>query len=119
MRRPTGWWTFSRTWPSEPGGDREAVVARELTKLHEEIRSGNLLDLIAHYTETEPRGEITVILSGAAGPAASPELEIDLERRGAQLLAEGVSRKDVVQRLVEETGMARNEVYRRVMELPQ
>ena len=99
------------------GGDRAAVVARELTKMHEEIRSGFLSELIAYYSEHEPRGEVTVILSGSKVPNVPPPVTIDIEGRAGQLLAQGVSRKGVVQRLVEETGLARNEVYRRVMDL--
>jgi 16S rRNA (cytidine1402-2'-O)-methyltransferase len=100
------------------GGGREAVVARELTKLHEDIRAGTLADLIAYFTVHDPRGEITVVLSGSEVPYQSHPVEVDIEKRAGELLGEGVSRKGVVQRLVDETGMARNEVYRRVMALP-
>lgn len=101
------------------GGDREAVVARELTKLHEEIRAGTLAELIEYFTVHEPRGEITLVLSGSGVPYQPQPVLVDIEKRAGELLAEGVSRKGVVQRLVEETGMARNEVYRRVMALPE
>jgi 16S rRNA (cytidine1402-2'-O)-methyltransferase len=100
------------------GSDRKAVVARELTKLHEEIRAGTLAELIGYFTGHEPRGEITLVLSGSGAAYQPPTVLIDIEKRAGELLAEGVSRKGVVQRLVEETGMARNEVYRRVMALP-
>ncbi|MGA2968102.1 MAG: 16S rRNA (cytidine(1402)-2'-O)-methyltransferase [Candidatus Levyibacteriota bacterium] len=42
-------------------GDREAVVARELTKIHEEVRKGKISKLIAHYQTTSPKGEIVVL----------------------------------------------------------
>ena len=101
------------------GPDREVVVARELTKLHEEIRTGTLAELAGFYSAHEARGEITVILAGSAEPAASPAVTVDIEQRATELLAGGVSRKDTVQRLVEESGLPRNEVYRRVMDLPR
>jgi len=44
--------------------DREIVVARELTKLHEEVRRGNAAELIAHFTAAAPRGEITLLVRG-------------------------------------------------------
>jgi 16S rRNA (cytidine1402-2'-O)-methyltransferase len=101
------------------GPDRPAVVGRELTKLHEEVRGGTLSELIAHYSEEPPRGEITLILAGSGKPSREEEREpVDIEQRAAELLEEGLSRRGVVQRLVEETGLGRNEIYRRVMDLP-
>ena len=101
------------------GPDREVVVARELTKMHEEIRTGTLSELVAFYSSNEPRGEITVILAGSREPTAPPAAAVDIEQRATELLTLGVSRKDTVQKLVEESGLARNEVYRRVMDLPR
>jgi 16S rRNA (cytidine1402-2'-O)-methyltransferase len=45
-------------------GDRDAAVARELTKLYEEVRRGRLSDHITHFTRQEPRGEFVLILAG-------------------------------------------------------
>jgi 16S rRNA (cytidine1402-2'-O)-methyltransferase len=100
------------------GPDRHAVVARELTKLHEEIRAGSLAELADFYSTHEPKGEITVILAGSDEEPAPSLPAVDIEQRATELLTRGVSRKDVVQRLVDESGLARNEVYRRVMDLP-
>ena len=100
------------------GPDRRAVVARELTKLHEELRGGTLDELAVWYEAHPPKGEITLLLEGAASrPAAAPDTEF-LLAEAAALLAEGLSRKDVVRRLTESSGLRRNEVYRLVMELP-
>lgn len=99
------------------GGDRKAVVARELTKLHEEIRAGTLADLGAYYSAHEPRGEVTVVLSGSPVAYQPPPVPVDIEKRADELLAEGITRKEAIHRLVEETGLPRNEVYRRVMDL--
>ena len=100
------------------GGERKAVVARELTKLHEEIRAGTLDELIGHFAEEAPRGEITVVLQGSGIPFKPDVKPVDIEKRATELLEEGLTRKGVVQTLVEETGLARNEIYRRVMDLP-
>ena len=48
-------------------GDRRCCVARELTKLHEEIVRGTLSGLLAKYTSAAPRGEITLVVEGASG----------------------------------------------------
>ncbi|MCY4438319.1 MAG: 16S rRNA (cytidine(1402)-2'-O)-methyltransferase [Chloroflexi bacterium] len=45
-------------------GDREIMVARELTKLHEEVLRGTLAEMLAHFAEKEPRGEFTLVVQG-------------------------------------------------------
>lgn len=99
------------------GADRRTVVARELTKLHEEFRAGTLAELAAYYEESPPRGEITIVLAGR-GDVPEPTVILDVAARAAALLAQGCSRKDAVQRLVEESGVPRNEAYRIVTALP-
>jgi 16S rRNA (cytidine1402-2'-O)-methyltransferase len=47
------------------GPDRQVSVCREISKVHEESVRGTLAEVIAHFTETEPRGEIVMILAGA------------------------------------------------------
>ncbi len=100
------------------GADRNAVVARELTKLYEEFRAGSLAELAQHFQAVEPRGELTVLMSGLgvipAAPAASPE---EAATMAADLLAGGQTRKDAVRELVERLGLSRNDAYRIVMEL--
>ena len=61
-------------------GEREVAVARELTKLYEECRSGSAQDLIAHYREHPPRGEIVLLIGppGEAGPPAAEMIEAEL-----------------------------------------
>jgi 16S rRNA (cytidine1402-2'-O)-methyltransferase len=99
------------------GEAREAVVCRELTKLHEEIRPGTLLQLASYYEEVSPRGEITVVIARRPQGEALPT-PADARVRAAELLASGLSRKAVVQRLIADTGVARNEAYRIVTSLP-
>jgi 16S rRNA (cytidine1402-2'-O)-methyltransferase len=98
------------------GADREAAVARELTKVFEETRSGTLAELAGYYADAPPRGEVTVIVAGT-GKAPLVEQPPDPTARARTLLAEGLSRKDVAIRLVEETGISRNTAYRLVNEL--
>ncbi len=106
-----------RDLASVAGESRQAVVARELTKLHEEIRSGALDELAAHFEEHPPKGEITVVMTGAPESRLDPAT-FDIAARAGELLRAGMSRKDVVQALAEETGLPRNDIYRRVTELP-
>ena len=93
-------------------GDRAAAVARELTKLHEEVRRGRLAELAEHYRDAgAPRGE-AVIVVGPPEPRA-PE-SVDVEARLRELLR-GSSLRDAAAQLAFETGLARREAYRRAL----
>jgi 16S rRNA (cytidine1402-2'-O)-methyltransferase len=95
-------------------GNRPAAVARELTKLHEEIRRGRLADLAAHYRDIgPPRGE-TVIVVGPPEPAAPDHAATDDRLRAA--LAE-LGMRDATARVAAETGLPRRELYRRALAL--
>jgi 16S rRNA (cytidine1402-2'-O)-methyltransferase len=100
------------------GAGRAVVIGRELTKLHEEIRAGTLGEMADYYTAVPARGELTVILQGTGEPAAPPDRTEDAMEQATTLLAEGLSRREVVQRLAQSLGLPRNEAYRLVMELP-
>jgi 16S rRNA (cytidine1402-2'-O)-methyltransferase len=100
------------------GGTRRALVARELTKLHEELRLGTLDELARYYTEHPPRGELTIVLEGTGAPAEPPDRTGDAVEQATLLLAEGLTRREVVRRLSESLGLSRNDAYRLVMELP-
>jgi 16S rRNA (cytidine1402-2'-O)-methyltransferase len=94
---------------------RAAVVARELTKLHEELVRGTLTELATAAADREWLGEITVVLGAAtveAGPSLSDE---ELERRIDEGLAKGRRAKDLAEELALETGLARREVYGRIV----
>jgi 16S rRNA (cytidine1402-2'-O)-methyltransferase len=99
------------------GPERRAAVAREMTKVFEETRDGTLAELAGYYAEAPARGEVTVVVAGTgkaprdAGPPPDPE------GRARALLAEGMSRKNVADRLAQETGISRNAAYRLVNDL--
>lgn len=91
-------------------GDRRACVARELTKLHEELVRGSLAELAERYAEGA-RGEVTLVVEGAP-PASPPSAEVlDAEIRAA--LARGETPRDVAARLAR-PGLPRRDVYQRV-----
>ena len=98
------------------GPDRHASVSRELTKVFEETRSGTLQELSDHYADAPVRGEVTVVVAGTGRPKAE-ERPVDPAERARALLADGLSRKDVADRVAEETGISRNRAYRLVNEL--
>lgn len=95
-------------------GPREATVCRELTKLHEEVRGGDLAALAAHYDAAgAPRGEIVVVI---APPAAQGEEATDLDALLRDALAR-VSVKEAVAEIAAVTGRPRREVYQRALTL--
>jgi len=98
------------------GPERQAVVSRELTKVFEETRAGTLQELSEHYAEAPVRGEVTVVVAGTGKPHVE-DRPPDPGARAKELLAEGLSRRDVAHRLAEETGISRNAAYRLVSEL--
>lgn len=100
------------------GSDRKGVVARELTKVHEEIRTGTLAELAEYFSSAPPRGELTVLLQGTGSPAPEPDRTEEAIEQATSLLAEGLSRREVARQLTDSLGLARNEAYRLVMDLP-
>jgi 16S rRNA (cytidine1402-2'-O)-methyltransferase len=100
------------------GPGRTALVARELTKLHEELRRGTLAELADYYSLTPPRGELTIVLEGTGAPATPPDRTADAVEEATALLAEGLSRREVARRITETLGISRNDAYRLVMGLP-
>ena len=96
------------------GGDRPVVLARELTKLHEELWRGTLGNAVLHATSSEPRGEYVIVLAGA--PAAPPTTPAVIDEELAAALATGLSRRDAVDHVAAITGAGRREVYRRALE---
>ncbi len=99
------------------GPARRAFVGRELTKLHEELRPGTLAELADYFSSREPRGEITVVLDGTGEVAAPPDRTGEAAALALEWLAGGMSRRDIVERLVAELGLSRNDAYRRVTEM--
>jgi 16S rRNA (cytidine1402-2'-O)-methyltransferase len=96
------------------GPQRQAVVCRELTKTHEEVRRGPLAELAA-WAADGVRGEITVVVAGAADAAV--ELTADELVREVQVreLA-GLTRKDAIAAVAQETGVPRRAVYDAVVQ---
>ncbi|MFL5617925.1 MAG: 16S rRNA (cytidine(1402)-2'-O)-methyltransferase [Gemmatimonadaceae bacterium] len=90
-------------------GERETVVARELTKQYEELRRGTLAELAAYYGNTPPRGEVVILIAGRIPRATS---EDELRARADELRAEGRSTRDIAALLSAELGAPRNLAYR-------
>lgn len=93
------------------GGDRPISLCRELTKIHEEVRRCTLDEAVAYYSENAPKGEFVLVLAGAQPPAAPAATVEDAVQRVAELMEQGLSRKDAVRQAAGELGLAKNVVY--------
>jgi 16S rRNA (cytidine1402-2'-O)-methyltransferase len=99
-------------------GEREAAVARELTKLYEEVRRGRLADVAAHYMQAgPPKGEVVVVVGPPdAGSGAASEADID------RLLLDALSRLSVRDAAAETamlTGLPKKQIYARALALAE
>lgn len=98
---------------SEFGEDRPAVVARELTKLHEEVLRGTLGSLHQTAASDGVRGEIVVVVQGAPEPEAEkPE---DLVQEVEDLVADGIRLKDAAGTVATARGVSKRDLYESVL----
>ncbi|MGE5517665.1 MAG: 16S rRNA (cytidine(1402)-2'-O)-methyltransferase [Bacteroidota bacterium] len=96
-------------------GPRPAAVARELTKLHEEVARDDLFTLANRYAEAPPRGEIVVVVGPPDAEAeATPD---DLDARLRAEVDKGASIKDAAALVAAETGHPRRDLYARALKL--
>lgn len=93
------------------GAERRISLCRELTKLHEEVLRMTLGEAVAYYAEHAPRGEFVLIVEGAAPKAPEAVSEADALEAVRALIGQGLSRKDAVRRVSEQTGIPKNELY--------
>ena len=98
-------------------GDRQAVIGRELTKLHEEFRRGRLSELADGFREQAPRGEFVVIVAGRDETMAMPEpaatqiSDEGIRQEIARRIAAGANKKDAIRMTASQWGLSRRRVY--------
>jgi len=97
-------------------GEREAVVARELTKLHEEIRRGRLSELSQHYsTEEQPRGEIVLLIDRTVLEQAESARTESVATLVEQFEQQGLDHRAALKKAARELQLSRAEAYRRLL----
>jgi 16S rRNA (cytidine1402-2'-O)-methyltransferase len=95
--------------------EREMVVCRELTKLHEEVRRGSAAELAAYYAEHSPRGEIVLAIAAAGDPGGAGGARARREEALAavrELVQAGSKPRRAAAVVAKLTGVATNELYR-------
>lgn len=95
-------------------GDRQAALAREMTKLHEEVWWAELPELARRAGADGIRGEVTVVVAGAPPPV--PPSAPQLAARVSELVAAGADRKAAIAEVAAATGSPKRDVYQAVLD---
>jgi 16S rRNA (cytidine1402-2'-O)-methyltransferase len=99
-------------------GDRRAALARELTKLHEEVVRGPVSEVLAWVLDAEPRGEIVVVIEGAE-PAEPAEADLDeLVDEARRLVADGMRKREAAATVARRSGGSANAIYDALVRQP-
>ncbi len=110
-------------------GNRRVAVAREVTKIHEEVFRGRLHETIEHFSAHPPRGEFTLVIEGApqeggaapASPIGPAEAAAQARETARTVLRTALDERaapfDAVRRATQASGLRRNEVYRMWLEM--
>ena len=99
------------------GGGRRVALARELTKLHEEVWRGTLDEAVVHTEQVAPRGEYVVVLEGAPAPADASDEQILAALRGA--MGGGADRRAAIATVMAATGASKRRVYDLALTIPR
>ena len=91
-------------------GDRDICVARELTKLHEEVFRGTIRNALDYYRENPPKGEITLVLAGG-GKGILWDQEQLIEQIELKIKTGGASSSRLAKELAKESGWSRRDIY--------
>jgi 16S rRNA (cytidine1402-2'-O)-methyltransferase len=94
-------------------GDRRAAVARELTKIHEEVLRGRVSEVLAVLLDSEPRGEMVVVLEGAETPEAALSEMVD---EAGRLVRDGMRKREAAAAVARVSGGSANEIYRALVD---
>ena len=97
------------------GAMRNVALARELTKMHEDVWRGTLHDAVRHANDVAPRGEYVIVIEGARPPAPATDDEIIQALRHE--MAAGASKRDAAARVAAKLGAAKRRVYELALQL--
>ena len=100
------------------GTDRKLTIARELTKLHEEIKLTTTGEALEFYQANPPKGEFCLVLQGYTAPPAEEETIDDIAQKALQLMEEeGLSVSEASKKASAGTKFSKSEVYKAVQQL--
>jgi 16S rRNA (cytidine1402-2'-O)-methyltransferase len=94
------------------GPDRLVAVARELTKIHEEVRRGTLSEVAAYYEANAPKGEVTLVVAPSEVDGNDEDREDEARVLGKELLEQGMKPSQAAKEVAARLDLARNDAYR-------
>lgn len=97
-------------------GDRQASLARELTKLHEQFVRGKLSELVAHFDMHQPRGEMTLVIAGNDNDNLLTVETGSVSEQVEQLMQAGLSRNDALKQAAKSRGLTKRDAYQMMLE---
>ena len=97
-------------------GDRQASLARELTKLHEQFIRGKLSELVAHFEAHQPRGEMTLVIAGSDNDNLPTVETGSVSEQVERLMSDGLSRNDAIRQAAKSRGLTKRDAYQRMLE---
>lgn len=95
-------------------GDRKIALARELTKLHEEVRRTTLSEAVAFYRENAPRGEFVLVIEGAPPPEKICMTLEDAVEAARQFMTDGMSASQAAKEAARLSGHRKSEIYKQL-----
>lgn len=99
-------------------GERDAVLARELTKVHEQFVRASLSDIVRTVKKKPARGEYVILIAGKEQTETAPKFDEDAIRRElSRLLQDGISHRDAVRQVASDFSVARKRVYDLALEM--
>jgi 16S rRNA (cytidine1402-2'-O)-methyltransferase len=98
-------------------GERSCAIARELTKLHEEIFRGSLSDARQHFSDNAPRGEFTLVVSGCPPETKSQWAEMRVQAALKTARTSRQSASQIARQIAAESGWSKKEIYRMYNEM--
>ena len=97
-------------------GNRELCIARELTKINEEIIRTTLSDAVNTYKDKEPRGEYVLIIGGSAGENADVFWEnLTVDEHVDFYINQGLKKMDAIKKVAKDRGVPKNDIYRELL----
>lgn len=97
-------------------GERRISIAREITKIYEEVKRTTLSEALAFYKANEPKGEFVLVIEGAAPPEKSDEVTFEQAVEMAKsMLGEGQKATDVSKEIAKAYGFKKTDIYKELM----
>lgn len=100
-------------------GNRQIVLARELTKKYEEYRRGSLESLLEYYQNNEIKGEIVLILEGSSEIKVdqNPLLEMSISAHALYYMEKGFTKKEALKCVAKDRGIKKSDIYKETLDL--